>query len=178
MKIRQTMAALGVAGLLLGAPAVHSAVTTFELNHVLAPNGDAVTGSFDWTFTPGDFENGSGQFSSLDIPGYGSGLFGLVVTIDLTTIEFSLAGNFHSQQVDVNLRLLSPLSPTQGSSIDTSVGPTGPASKYSVFGFGRSINGGVLGGSIQPVAAVVPLPAGVWLFGAALMTLLKRRMRR
>lgn len=104
-----------------------------------------------------------------DIPRYGTDISGLVITIDLTSIEFTLAGNFHSQEVDINLSLLSPLSINQPSSIDTSKDGTNYASKFSVYGFGTlPLQGhGFISGSVS-AASAVPNPDTIWLLSAGL----------
>ncbi len=146
----------------------HAKVITFTLDRVLNTAAESMTGSFDWTYNEGDFENGSGLFTELYIPRYGSDISGLVITIDLTSIEFTLAGNFHSQEVDINLSLLSPLSLNQASSIDTSDDGTNYASKFSVFGFGTMPHeGGFISGSVS-AASAVPNPDTIWLLSAGL----------
>lgn len=48
----------------------HAKVITFTLDHVLNTAAESMTGSFDWTYNEGDFENGSGLFTGLNIPRY------------------------------------------------------------------------------------------------------------
>ncbi len=160
---------------------IHAKVITFTLDHVLNTAAESMTGSFDWTYNEGDFENGSGLFTELNIPRYGTDISGLVITIDLSSIEFTLAGNFHSQEVDINLRLLSPLSINQPSSIDTSKDGTNYASKFSVYGFGTlPLQGhGFISGSIS-AASAVPNPNAIWLLtsGLALVGFITRQKNR
>ncbi len=78
-----------------------------------------MTGAFEWTYQLGDFENGVGQFTEMNMPWYGNDYNSLIINIDLTSIEFTLPGNFHDRGVDVTLFLLDPLSPNQPATIDT-----------------------------------------------------------
>jgi hypothetical protein len=78
-----------------------------------------MTGSFEWTYTTGDFENGSGQFVSLDLPWWSSNLPELESTFDNTSIEINMVGNYHNLGVDVSLFFDEPLSPNLPSTIDT-----------------------------------------------------------
>lgn len=71
-----------------------------------------MTGSFEWAYTVGDFENGSGQFLDLYIPWYGSNFSGLTIVVDLDSIEFVLPGNWHGLGVDLTLFLLTNLDPS------------------------------------------------------------------
>lgn len=147
----------------------HAKVMHFNLNNVITRTSEVMTGSFDWQYTEGDFENGSGLFTELYIPRYGTDISALDITVDLSSIEFTLAGNFHSQEVDINLRLLTPLSTTQPSNIDISFDGTNYASKFSVFGFGTlPYQGGFLSGTIA-AASAVPNPGTHLLLSVGLL---------
>lgn len=108
----------------LTTPLMAQSVTeTYELQDVWFTTshsipGNQMTGTFEWTYTPGDFENGTGQFLDLTIPWYGSNFQALIITIDQSSIEFTLPGNFHNLGVDVTLRLARNLSPDQHSTLD------------------------------------------------------------
>ncbi len=131
---------------------------SYILDNVVMTNNLTITGIFTWTYPTGDFENGSGTFSELAIPGYGSDLSGLNITIDLTSIEFSLKANLNNKSLDIVLRLLTPLSPTQSSLMDISQDAFGNyASKYDLIGFvGYSgAVGGFTSGSITPLPAML-----------------------
>lgn len=158
--------------LLLFTSISHAETVTFSLENIFTTAGERMTGRFDWTYDSGDFENGSGQFTEIYIPRYGTDLSLLDITIDLTSIEFTLAGNFHSTEVDINLNLLTPLSLTDSSFIDVSSTGGVYESKFSVFGFGHMpYEGGFLFGQIDPVAVVnpVPLPSAGLLFAPGLV---------
>ncbi|MFQ5414321.1 MAG: hypothetical protein ACE5E6_07660 [Phycisphaerae bacterium] len=115
-----------------------------DISHPSAP-AQQMTGSFDWTYEAGDFENGSGQFLDLHFPWYNPSMDDLNINIDLTSIEFSLVGNFHDLGLDVTLFLIDPLSPAQASAIDTAI---------SVFEIqnGISYQGHAVSGSVVPIS--------------------------
>ncbi len=89
-----------------------------DITHPWEPS-QQMTGSFEWTYEKGDFENGSGHFTDLFIPWYNPGLNSLEINIDLTSIEIVLPGNFHDLGIDITLFLLEPLSLDQSVAIDT-----------------------------------------------------------
>ena len=141
----------------------------YVLDNVFQTNGQQMTGTFQWVYNDGDFENGTGTFSELFIPGHGTNIDALNINFDVNkSIEFSLKANLQNQGVDVTLFFLSRLSLTLPSLIDTS---------RSVYNYGGGFNGsptsdGFSRGSIVPVATgVVPVPAAVWLFGSGLIGL-------
>jgi hypothetical protein len=110
------------------AASAQTTVATFTLDDVflLADISDPwtavpvqMTGTFEWTYTPGDFENGTGVFLDVFIPYWGSDLNLLDITVDLSSIEFSLNGNYHSRGVDVTLFLLNDLAPDTPAVVDT-----------------------------------------------------------
>lgn len=144
-------------------PLTQAATVTYILDNVVQDNTLQMTGTFDWTYTPGNFENGSGQFTDLYIPGHGTDINALTITIEIqNSIEFSLTANTQNQGVDVSLFLQSPLTPTQSALIDLT------KSKYSIEIGAQS--GGFVSGNITPSA--VPVPAAAWLFGSGLFGLL------
>jgi hypothetical protein len=120
-----------------------------------------MAGSFSWTYTAGDFENGVGVFSEIYVPGWGTDLSGLNITIDPSSIEVSLVQNLDSTNVGVTLKLNEPLTLTTGSLLDLTT------SKWEDFDGG---NYPFISGSVEP--NVVPVPAAVWLFGSGLIGLL------
>ncbi len=156
--------------MLVTAPA-QAATVSYFLDNVVTTHGKTMTGTFEWSYTPGDFENGSGQFSQLYIPGYGSDLAPLSITIAPDAIEFSLNQSFHNKELDINLRLIGAFSPTHGADIDTSQDTNGNyLSKFRVAGFGSpGYNGGFASGAVSLQA--VPLPAAAWLLGSGIMGL-------
>lgn len=88
-----------------------------DISHPGAP-ARLMTGSFTWTFSPDDFENGSGQFLAVDIPWYGTDLQGLDVTFNVDSIELTLAANLHDHGLDITIRFLQDLSPAAAAAID------------------------------------------------------------
>jgi hypothetical protein len=149
----------------------HASTISFTLDDVFLDDGSQMTGSFNWTYTEGDFEGGSGEFSALDIPFRPSGTAppldepGMVLTIESNQIEISLDGNFHDYGLDVSLKFLGSLSPTLPVSIDAA------NSSFDCCGNGFEKHD-FIGGSISPAVAPVPIPAAAWLFGSALLGLL------
>ncbi len=150
--------------ILLTISSSQASTVNFSLHSIYLPgnfsSGGFITGNFDWNYTAGDFENGSGQFNALDIPGYGNDLSGLVITIELKSIEISLAGNFHDKNLDISLKLATELSPTQTSLLDY---------QQSSYELSATNKGRFSSGSIVPAA--VPIPATAWLFGCAILGL-------
>ncbi len=104
-----------------------------------------MSGSFDWTYQIGDFENGSAQFTDLTIPWYNPGINELNINVELKSIEFTLPGNFHDRGIDITLFLQDPLSPGQASPIDL------VRSKFEIQ-LGVSYQGHVISGAIAPVS--------------------------
>ncbi len=130
--------------LLLAGSHAQADVVTYSLeNIILDENNAQMSGEFSWTYDVGDFENGVGQFSYLDIPFTPHDQTDLITTIDVgSSIEITLEGNMHDDGVDITLVLMQPLSPTSGSSMDLS------QSHYDIGGNG--FHAGVfLSGSIQ-----------------------------
>jgi len=154
--------ALGlIAALVALAPgaSAQTTTTTYELVDVFvdlgSPGGATyqMTGVFDWTYTPGDFENGSGSFSQVYIPFYGSDISGLNITVETSSIEFTLAGNFHDQGVDVMLKLLPPLSPTAPAPLNLG------QSQFQVEQ-GIIYGGSFVSGSVEPQPGITSLCFG------------------
>ena len=145
----------------------HAATASYTLENVWQSNGQQMTGAFSWTYTADDFENGVGVFSEIYVPGWGTDLTGLVITIDASSIEVSLLQNLDSTNVGVTLKLIEPLTPTTGSLVDLTT------SKWEDF---DGANHPFISGSVKP--SVVPLPAAAWLFGSALLGLGAFKRRR
>ncbi len=114
-----------------------------DLSHPLAA-ARQMTGSFEWIYEEGDFENGSGQFADLFIPWYNPDIGDLNINIDLGSIEFTLPGNFHDLGVDLTLFLVDSFRPDQAVAVDTA---------RSMFDIqqGISYKGHAVSGSIVPV---------------------------
>jgi len=147
--IQQLLALLLLAG--IGSSAfAQTRVVTYDLEDVRFTPTQQMTGSFNWTYEEGDFENGTGEFTQVHIPWYWSDLSELAITIDLTSIEFTFDGNLHDRGLDVTLHLLEPLSPTEPSAIDL------VRSRYQVE-VGIIHEGDIDSGSIVPQAPACPV---------------------
>ncbi len=125
---------------------VYNLENVFLLPHDTHPYDPAepMSGTFEWTYTLGDFENGTGTFLSLDLPWYGSDFSGLNINVDLDSIEFTLPGNWHSAGVDLTLKLITPLSTSIPSVVDTTT------SKFEIWA-GPPYQGSVISGEVVPV---------------------------
>ena len=130
-----------------------SATVHYTLDDVFLVDGTQMTGSFDWTYAIGDFEGGSGVFTSLEIPWRPNGTAppleqeGMVLTIENNQIEISLDGNFHDYGLDISLKFVQPLSPTQVSLVDLNT------SFFECCGNGFK-DQPFISGSISPIAAL------------------------
>jgi hypothetical protein len=144
-----------------------ASTVSYTLDDVFLVDRTQMTGAFDWTYTIGDFEGGNGVFTALEIPWRPSGTAppleqeGMVFTIETNQIEISLDGNFHDYGLDISLKFVQALSPTQSSLIDLNT------SFYECCGNGFK-DQAFSSGSISPV----PIPASVWLFGSGLLGLI------
>ncbi len=92
----------------------------YILDNVMMQPGDGqITGSFTWSYVDGDFVGGSGQFTDLTIPNYGSDIAGLNINFDSEVgIEITLLVNTNNNGVDIIFNFLQPLSPTAGTGIN------------------------------------------------------------
>lgn len=106
---------------LLGASAAHADTVSYTLDNVVLagcapgdcswPPGDLITGTFVWTFNPADFEGGSGEFTSLEIPAPLSlwePYVQLVTQIQANQIELTGNGSYHDVGLDITIVLLPP----------------------------------------------------------------------
>jgi hypothetical protein len=142
---------------------------SYTLDNVFLGTTSQMTGTFEWTYDVGDFENGTGVFSKLFIPGTTKTLNDLNITFDIKkSIEFSLIANLDNDGVDITLVFLNPLSLTQSTLLDLnesqwSLGATGTNYLFN-------------SGGISLVA--VPIPAAVWLFGSGLIGMIAVARRK
>ncbi len=140
---------------------VNAATVNYSLENVVFDNNRQMTGTFQWTYQEGDFENGAGLFTDLNIPGYDSGIDALTINFDIAkSIEFSLTANLHNEGVDITLFLANALSPTGAANLDLT------RSSYDIVRGGR---GGLISGAIAP--SIVPIPAAFWLFLSGLLSM-------
>lgn len=136
----------------------HAETVYYSLNNVILDDGTQMTGIFSWIYDIDDFENGAGQFISLDIPHSSHNQDDLIATIEPSQIEITFEGNAHDDGVDITLVLLQPLMPTASSLINTNK----TESKYSIGGNGF-YDGFFLSGGISPTNAtlsITPDPSG------------------
>lgn len=102
----------------------NAATVIYTLDNVILTDGEQITGTFYWTYSVGDFEDGNGVFTALEIPWRPGGTAppleqeGMVLTIENNQIEISLDGNFHDYGLDIILKFEQPLSPSHSSLID------------------------------------------------------------
>ena len=133
----------------------------YTLDNVMLSATEQMTGTFSWTYDVGDFENGTGQFTFLDIPWTAHNHTDLNATFDIgKSIEITLEGSVHDDGVDITLVLEQPLTPTTSSLLSLGVILGVEQSKYEIGGNGFH-TGLVLSGSISPV--LVPDVPPCWL---------------
>ncbi len=148
-------------------------IVDFQLTNVFLDDGTQMTGTFSWTFDASDFPNGTGQFTSLDIPHTSHNQDDLIAVIEVGQIEITFNGNVHDDGVDIKLVLQQPFTPDGPAFLDLAE----TASKYSIGGNGFH-DGFFLSGSIEPVASVPePITVHFALAGLALTGLARRRSR-
>jgi hypothetical protein len=124
----------------------------YTLDNVILADGQPITGEFDWTFNVGDFEGGSGVFTTLDIPWtvfYNFAAGNLIIDIQTNSIEISGDGSFHDQGLDIRLVLSQPFNPTQSAPIDLTL------SWFECCGNGFK-DQPFISGSISPMAVPIP----------------------
>lgn len=135
------------------ASTARASVTTFTLENVwLLPDishpgaaAQPMTGTIEWTYEDGDFENGVGEFVELSLPWWSDSLPPLDWTIEVSMLEITMPGKFHDHGVDVTLRFLEPLSPDHASPIDA------VESQFEIQ-VGITWKGHVSSGSVVPVS--------------------------
>ena len=148
---------LAAIALLAASSSAQAETISFDLENVWLDPDESIYsstphqlgGSFDWTYTPGDFENGVGHFTSMDIPWTPEGLSTLEATIEPQSIEIVYPGSFHNKGVDISIKFVEPFTETSGASIDILL------SKFEIQE-GVSIAGHFLSGSIE-----VPCPGPI-----------------
>jgi hypothetical protein len=92
----------------------------YTLVNVMMETGEQITGSFTWSYPEGgDFAAGTGQFTELNIPGYGTDVAALTISFNITEdIQISLAANTNNEGLNILFTLSQPLSSTQASPLD------------------------------------------------------------
>lgn len=128
-----------------------------------------MTGAFEWNYQEGNFENGTGIFTELFIPWYGTDIEALTINFDIgKSIEFSLTGNIDNEGLNLTLFLEKSLSTSQPTLIDLD------RSSFEIERGGH--RGGFVSGSILP--NLVPIPTAAWLFGTGFLCLLSVARRK
>lgn len=101
-------------------------------------------GTLTWTYTPGDFENGVGTLSNIDLPWWSETTAPpLAHTIDTGSIEITMVGKWHDYGVDVQLVFVDALV-VEGASLDLS------ASIFEIQ-VGVARQGHMVSGTLVPV---------------------------
>lgn len=108
-----------------------------------------LTGTFEWTYTLGDFENGTGQFVSYSVPWWSGAAPPLGALPEVDQIEWWMPGNFHNFGCDVQLKPVADLLPFQPVALDTT------NSTFDIEVNGLQRRGHAVSGSIVPRC---PLP--------------------
>jgi len=133
---------------------VRAETAYYTLDNVVLDALTQMTGIFSWTYEPGNFENGDGQFISLFIPNSAHNQDDLIATIEPSQIEITFDGNVHGDGVDIKLVLEPELMLNSTSLIKTNT----TESKYSIGGDGF-YDGYFLSGSIAPTNATLSMSA-------------------
>jgi len=146
----------------------HATTVSYTLDNIFLTATDQMTGTFEWTYNEGDFQNGTGVFTELYIPYTTITMAYLDVVFDITkSIEISLIPNLDSNGVDISLVFVNALTPSGSTLLDLDIVN---GSKWSLGGSG--INNAFVSGGISPVITAVPVPAAVWLFATGILALI------
>jgi hypothetical protein len=124
---------------------VQAETAYYALHNVILDRGSRIDGFITWTYTAGDFANGTSQFVYLDIPNSVHNQDDLITVVEPSQIEITFDGNAHDDGVDIKMVLLQPLTAFTSSVINTNHAE----SKYSIGG-NSSYDGYFLGGSVVP----------------------------
>lgn len=151
--IHKTWSRILLIGLITAALRTPAATILYTLDSVILQDRTQMTGVFSWTYTPNDFENGTGEFLHLDIPWTGHNQDDLDAAFDIgSSIEITLEGSVHDDGVDITLFLQEALSPTNGAALDLA------RSKYEIGGNGFH-DGVFTSGTIAPTHLSLQLSA-------------------
>jgi len=155
-------AVLSIAIYLAPTSNVNATIVSYSLDNIYLGSSQ-MTGNFEWDYIEGDFENGTGTFKELSIPGSSKTISDLNITFDIgKSIEFSLIQNLDSDGLDITLVFENALTPTQSTFLDLT------ESKWSLGATGTN-HLFVIRGGISPT--VVPVPGSILFFGSALLGL-------
>lgn len=140
--------------LFVAPPDVNADTVCYTLDNVTLADNTQMTGTFSWTYDVGDFENGVGQFTFLEIPWTSHDHTDLDAAFDIGgSIEITLEGSVHDDGVDITLVLAQLLTPTTASLLVLGPGE----SKYEIGGNGFH-DGWFQSGSISPLLEPENLP--------------------
>ncbi|MGK0189847.1 MAG: hypothetical protein ACI9R3_005665 [Verrucomicrobiales bacterium] len=130
--MKQTLALLACT-FFVASPDARAATVFYTLENVTLVGNTPMKGTFSWNYDVGDFENGVGQFTFLEIPWTSHDHTDLEASFDIgSSIEITLEGNVHDDGVDITLVLAKPLTPTTSSLLVLGPGE----SKYEIGGNG------------------------------------------
>jgi hypothetical protein len=107
------------------------------------------SGSFTWTYTPGNFANGHGALVSLQIPpwGVGPGGYATTTTVDSNGISTTINANVDSFSYDIALSFSPALtSPTQTVNITSGSYQFSPGTYHFISG---EFDGTIIGGAVS-----------------------------
>ncbi len=148
---------------------VNASIVSYTLDNIFLGTTTQMTGIFDWDYTPGDFENGTGTFKELSIPGTSKTIKDLNISFDIgKSIEFSLIQNLDNDGLDISLVFVNALTPTQSTLLDLT------QSKWSLGA--TSTNHSFTKGGIS--LTVIPIPSAVLFFGSSLLGLISMTKRK
>jgi len=105
-----------------------------------------MTGTIEWTYTVGNFDNGTGEFVELGLPWHLGQGPALAWSMDVGQIEITMPGNWHNWGADVSIKLAQPLSLGQPAPIDLVL------SKFDIEANGVPRKGHFLSGSVVPLS--------------------------
>jgi hypothetical protein len=113
-----------------------------------------MSGTIAWTYTVGDFDNGSGAFTALNLPWHNGQGPALAWTIEVDQVEVTMPGNWHDWGADVSLKLAPALALGQPATVDLVF------SKFDIEAWGIVRKGHMLSGSLVPESPIAYCTAG------------------
>jgi hypothetical protein len=172
---------LSCALVLAGAASARADVVTFHMTGVHWHNTTYIgnttmplvldwygTGTFTWTYTPGNFQNGHGTLVSLDLPPWGVGPGGYATTtiVDTNGISTTLVQNVDSLTYDIAFNFSPALSnPSQTVNITGGSYQFYPGTYAFLTG---EYDGTIIGGTVSvcPSVATQPVPVAACASGS------------
>jgi hypothetical protein len=140
----------------------------------LSVSEPGIDGHFVWTYMPGDFQNGVGQLTDLNLPITSIALADATITLDNTGITGTIPGNFHNLTYDWVINFTHALTaPNQSTTINSASSTFDFTGNYNYSNCsGCYFPGEWLGnisGNIIPQSAIVPIPASYNLMLTAML---------